>query len=127
MNQLKRCHTQTRQIDPLAKVALKPFAVDDPIDAQRVAHLTVTLSILSSCVETLFYPSSFYTICLADSDMIAWDIDSGIKCYFPRHKKWQVQRGPQNPDGGPILTGDPKYYDTGPGGFFFFFGRGLRT
>ena len=52
--------------------------------------------------------------------MIAWDIDSGIKCYFPRHKKWQVQRGPQNPDGGPILTGAPKYYDTGPGGFFFF-------
>ena len=57
--------------------------------------------------------------------MIAWDIDSGIKCYFPRHKKWQVQRGPQNPDGGPILTGAPKYYDTGPGGFFFFFLDGV--
>ena len=37
VNQLKGCHTQTRQIDPLAKVALKPFAVDDPRCSARDA------------------------------------------------------------------------------------------
>ena len=68
VNQLKGCHTQTRQIAPLAKVALKLFAVDDdPRCSSSEARdasglLVVTLSILSSCVETLFYPSSFYNV-----------------------------------------------------------------
>ena len=60
---------------------MKPFAIavdDDPrcssSEVRDASGLSVvTLSILSSCVETLFYPSSS-TICLADSDMIAWDI-----------------------------------------------------
>ena len=70
MNPLKGCHTQTRRI--------APFAVDDDprcssSEVRDASGLSVvTLSILSSCVETLFYPSSFYNM-LANSDIIAWD------------------------------------------------------
>ena len=65
VNQLKGCHTQTHRIAPLANITLKPFAVDDDprcssSEVRDASGLSVvTLSILSSCVETLFYPSSF--------------------------------------------------------------------
>ena len=68
VNQLKGCHTQTRRIAPLAKVAVDNAAVDDDprcssSEARDASGLSVvTLSIPSSCVETLFYPSSFYNM-----------------------------------------------------------------
>ena len=57
-------------------------------------------------------------LCLADSDMIAWD--SRTKRYFPQHQKRKFKGRPKSQWGahdanimGPNLMGAPKFYDTG--------------
>ena len=62
VNQLKGCHTQTRQIAPLAKVAVDNAECSSSEARDASGLSVVTLSIPSSCVETLFYPSSFYNM-----------------------------------------------------------------
>ena len=61
VNQLKGCHTQTRRIAPLAKVALKPFAVDDDPrcsssevrDASGLSVVTCTFHTEFLCINTV--------------------------------------------------------------------------
>ena len=71
-----------------------------------------THSIVSSRVETLFYPSSFYTM-LGRFDMIAWD--SGSKRYFRLAKSASSKGAPKSRWGpnnvnnmGPHSNGGPK-------------------
>ena len=101
---------------------MKPFVVDDdPRCSSSEAHDASgntfhTKFLCRNTVLTLL-PS---TICLADSDMIAWDRQR-YQALLPASPKTQVQRGPKNPNGGPmmliiwgpILTTAPRFYDTG--------------